>query len=759
MVSKPIEITSHIASLIDSNEGGTETLNKICSYLHKSLKCNIVSIYRNDQNYHTLIANSGFNKEHIGKLHIKKGKGLVHHIIETNKTLCLRDAASHHAFYYVHGLGEERFHGFIGSPILKKGKAIGCLIVQYTRNFDSSLEDIALMETLSHQISSLVITTATSSPKKDENSKHSGLIYARGVVPGYFHGKVIKKLVLETPHQSPIKSGKGYKIEKKRLEIAHQKSKKFLEEMKKSAKTREGADILSSHLVMLSDPKLLEKEDQYLKENASAEQAVNLAVHDISQMFEQISDPYIRQRSLDVVDVGRRLYQTLSPLDEKADEVVEEKAIYIANKLPPSVLIEEGPKKYGALLLVEENLYSHNIILAKSMNIPTVIISKDQLMSVFEKKKLFVDGELGLIVPTPSKIWIDEYLKTHHEAHQTQQKELGPCISKNGIPITIAVNGGFLKDVTNLPNWITEIGLFRTEFHFFTSPSLPSEEELTENYLQILKAAGPRPVILRILDTGADKQPPCMPLMNEDNPVLGNRSIRFLLRDSSIFFMQLRAMLKAQYHSGAKLKILIPMVSIYEEVSRIRDHLFKVLRDLAKDDIFIKRPPLGVMLEVPSSVQLIPKLSSIVDFFCVGTNDLLQYYVAADRTNQNVQYLCRWHHPSFLQILQSVVKSCTIKKRPLSTCGEMAGELWGSLVLLGLGFKNLSMDRSSAARHHELISKAHTNQLEKLAQKLINCNTSVEVLEQLQLFLDRWQSLQPDLKEIMQSELNSLINS
>jgi phosphoenolpyruvate-protein kinase (PTS system EI component) len=249
-----------------------------------------------------------------------------------------------------------------------------------------------------------------------------------------------------------------------------------------------------------------------------------------------------------------------------------------------------------------------------------------------------------------------------------------------------------------------------------------------------------------------------MHFVSEENPVLGNRSIRYLLRNSDIFFTQLRAMLKAQAKTKGNLKILIPMVTIYEEVSRIRDHIQKVIRDLKFEGYVLKRPPLGVMIEVPAAINLIPKFSSVVDFFCIGTNDLLQYFFAADRTNSQVQYLCRWHNPAFMGTLKGILNSSKELNKSVSVCGEMSGELWGGLVLVGLGYRKLSMDKALTYRHHELFSAVNTSHFSRLCKKLIQCNTSLEVLELLQLFLDEWPSLSEDLKELLQSELNNLIN-
>lgn len=755
-MKKPIEITSEIANLIANEGSSSDVLNKICNHLKKSLGCNIVSIYRKEESCHRLIANAGFSVEQIGELTIQSGKGLVHHITNTVKPLCLRDATSHLAFYYVHGLGEEKYHGFIGVPVLRRKSVIGVLAVQYIRKYDSSLEDIALMETVAQQISGIIV----SQKKKEEESKPKVKfnIIGRGVVPGIFHGKAIKRLILEDMlNPSTEREGQGYEIEKQRLDDAHSKSKEFLEDLLGKAKTLEMKDILTSHLMMITDPKLLEKENNHLRENYSAEQAVSLAIREISDTFENISDPYIRQRSLDVVDVGRRLYHTLRPSEEQLTQH-KDKAVYIASKLPPSVLIEEGLTHYGALILVDESLYSHNIILAKSMGIPTIIITREQLSDIYDAEQLFVDGEMGMVVINPTDVWIENYMQSHSAFSDELSEDLGPPSTRDGRPITLGINGGFTRDIENLPGWISEIGLFRTEFQFFLSAKLPTEEELTANYTDVLSCAAPRMVTLRILDTGGDKQPPCMHFIHEDNPILGDRSIRFLLKNSEIIFTQLRAMLKAQIATKGKLRILIPMVSVYEEVSRIRDHVNKVIRDLKKEGKKVKRPPLGVMIEVPSSINLIPKLAPITDYFCVGTNDLLQYFVAADRTNSNVQYLYRWHHPSFLTTLRGIIKSCLGVRRPVSICGEMAGELWGSLVLVGLGYENLSMDRKSIARHHEVLSYVNSNELARLVTRLIQCDTSLEVLEKLQLFLDNWKKIDPELKEVLQTELNNLIN-
>jgi phosphotransferase system, enzyme I, PtsP len=751
-VKNPLEITAKVAQIAQGQH--PEALSDICALLQKSLGCNIVSIYSNVKDGFLLIANQGFKEDSVGKILLKKGRGLVNHIATTGKTLCLSEASSHLSFYYVHGLGEEKFHGFIGTPIRRDKETVGVLIFQFIKKVDSSLDDIALIETIAHLIADLVKPPKKSFPEKSEKELR---IAARGVSSGTFHGPVIKKLILEdSPIGGPNQPGKGYEIEKKRLEEAHSKASFFLAELKAKASTKEMVDILNAHLMMMSDPKLKEKEDIHLRNNVPAEQAVSLAAMEIAEMFQNISDPYIRQRSVDIIDVGRRVYHTLRP-SENALTGKTIKSVYIANKLPPSVLIEEGPTLYGALVLVEENLYSHNIILAKSMGIPTVIISKEQLLGLFEAKEIFVDGELGLVVPSPSALWIKEYTRSHRSPEESEKKDYGPCRTKNGTDITLAMNGGFLKDTENLPSWIPEIGLFRTEFQFFTSQRVPTEDQLTHNYTKILEAAGERPTTLRILDAGADKQPPCLHFVHEDNPVLGDRSIRYLLKNSEIIFSQLRAMLKAQAATGGNLKILIPMVTVYEEVSRIRDHIIKVIRDLRREGIQVKLPPLGAMIEVPSCINLIPKISPMVDFFCVGTNDLLQYYVAVDRTNSLVQYLYKWYHPAFLMTLKGISRSCSEAEQPVSICGEMAGEMWGSLILIALGFRNLSMDRQAIARHYELIEHASLRSLERLVARLIQYNTGLEVLEQLQLYLDKW-PLPNALKDLLQSELNNMIN-
>ena len=748
-VRNPLDVTSKVAHLCQGED--SRALDNICGVLMESLGCQVVSVYSCLKDGYLMVANRGFGKEHVDNLILKKGRGLVHHIVSTNKTLCLNDATTHPSFYYVQGLGEEKFHGFIGTPIRRTGKVIGSLNVQYTKTYDSSLDDIALVETISQQIAQLIQIKKKKILPKDVN------VTGRGVTSGHFCGSVVKRLSFEDTSSADFGPGAGYKVEKARLQEAHYKSQLFLEELRDSSNTKEMSEILGAHLMMLRDPMLLEKEEHHLKDNASAEQAVTLASMEIAEMFKELSDPYMQQRAIDVIDVGRRVFHSLQPSEDLKTKKKVEKAVYMVHQLPPSVLIEEGPLLYGALVLVEENMYSHIIILAKSMGIPSVIISRDQMMALMEAETVFVDGESGLISPDPTSVWVEEYTKSRALPSEKEVAKLPSCRTRNGVPITLGMNGGFVRDMKNLPTWIPEIGLFRTEFQFFTSPKLPTEEELTAQYTEILKSAGNRPTTLRILDAGADKQPPCLHFVHEDNPVLGDRSIRFLLKNSDIIFSQLRAMLKAQAATQGHLRILIPMVTVYEEVSRIRDHVVKVIRDLRREGIQVKLPPIGAMVEVPSSIHLISKISPMVDFFCVGTNDLLQYFIAVDRTNTLVQYLYKWHHPSFLMSLREIVEASQKAERPVSICGEMAGEMWGSLILLALGFRNLSMDRQVLYRHHELIRHCSTKSLERLVDRLLQYNTGLEILEQLQLFLDKW-SLPPKLKEVLQTELNSMIN-
>lgn len=754
-MQKPIEIANRVATLLSRDEDDDRILADVCKFLAKSLRAEVISIYIDESSHCRLIANHGFPKDRIGKLKIGKGLGLTYHILETGRPLCLREATTHHAFYYVRGLGEERFHGFAGVPIRRKKSVVGILVAQYRRPHDTNLDEVALLETIAQQISDVVHSKIAREPEKKERVIQ---LQGRGVVSGIFVGKLNRVLLIEDSFQAQEAGlGLGYKIERKRLDLARGKTIDFFEKLRAETTASEAKEILSTHLTMLSDPSLLKKEESYLKKDFSAEQAVIMSMRDIARTFENISDPYIRQRSVDVYDIGRRLYRTLSR-SEREESVEKERGVYLVKNPSPSTIIEGGTKRFGALLLMDESIYSHAIILARSLGIPTIVITADQAEIFQDVKSVMVDGERGHIQLDPTPVIIESYMSSHVVQIDLPREDLGACTTKDGQDIQLCMNAAFPTEVANLPVWVKEIGLYRTEFQYFLTPQIPSEEQQTRDYAEIYRAVGDRPVTLRILDIGGDKCPPSMHFAHEDNPIMGDRSIRYLLRRSDILFTQLRAMLRAQARTRGKLRVLIPMVSVYEEVSRIRDHLIKVIRDLRKEGIRAKVPPLGVMIEIPSCVQLIPKLGKLADFFCVGTNDLLQYYMACDRNNHSVNHLYRWHHPPFLMALADIAQKCENVSTDVSICGEMAGELWGSLVLIGLGYQNLSMDKRTLAVHHRLISQCQTGRLQRLIKKLLECETSLEALETMQIFLEHWTQLDAHLRELLDSELTEMLN-
>ncbi len=752
----PISITNRVATIIGHGASAEDSLQEACKDIAVGLSAEIVSVYAVEKDCYRLAANFGFKESIVGKLTLNIGEGLVHRVIAKKKPLCLSEATSHQSFFYVRGLEEENYHGFSGVPIIHQRIAIGALIVQYKTGHDASLDEVALLETVAQQISQLVIKRPKSKPtvKKTAITQITG----RGSTPGVFTGKVQLMLGEELFNLEDKPNGQGLTIERKRVKGAHAVAEEYYNKLLAKAETKEGQSILSAHLTMLSDPMLKRKEEDYLKKGYSADQSVCLAVRAIAETFQKISDPLLRQRAADILDLGHHMHQTLvKPYKEDAKKSEEQAHVIVASHPSPALLVELGKSMIGALVLIEESPYSHVIILAKSMAIPTVMISQNQFEAIRHAKILLVDGELGNLLINPESQLLEKYLNSH-QAASLEDHDLGECITKDNEQVHLYINAAFPNEVKNIPTWIEGVGLYRTEFQYFLSPEFPSEDEQTENFITIFKNLDGQPATIRILDVGGDKNPPAMRFMHEDNPILGERSIRFLLRESKILFSQLRAMMRAQIETGADMRILIPMATVYEEVSRIRDHIYMVLRDLRKEGLKPVPPQLGVMIEVPSAISLIPKFARICDFFCVGTNDLLQYTMAADRGNSSIAYLYRWHHPSFLLTLESIVHQCDQIHRKVTICGEMASEPWGAMILLGLGFRHLSMDRSHMSRRHELLAQCSSKTLNRLLRRLLVCDTSLEILENLQIFLDGWHDINKDLRELLEKELGRMLN-
>jgi len=530
----------------------------------------------------------------------------------------------------------------------------------------------------------------------------------------------------------------------------HTEEKKLLklrDQMPKQVK--EHAFILDSHLMILKDSMLVGSTIRRIRnEKINAEWALKESLEEIRDVFEQINDEYIRSRITDVENVTERILRNLSGGTEQGLNEISERMIIVAHDLSPVDTTELNISKVMGFITNIGGRTSHTAIMAQALEIPAVVGLESATDFVQEGDLLIVDGNTGEVVINP-----DDRAIILYQEKQLQREKYKSAIARishlpaetlDGHKVTVMANIEFLEEVAAAKDYGGEgIGLYRTEFLYLRSKGFPNEEDLFEDYREVVEIIGPAPVIIRTLDLGGEKFVSDLETPKEINPALGLRAIRLCLKEPEIFRSQLRAILKASAYGKAKL--LFPMISGLQEVIDAKEILGQVKAEL--DSQGVKYDPdieTGIMIEVPSAVVVADMLAQHVDFFSIGTNDLIQYALAIDRSNEHVANMYQPFHPAILKMIRQVVDAGKNAGIPVSLCGEMAGDPLCVPILLGLGIGELSMN----ARVIPLIKKLIRSISLKEAQKDFETVTGLGTAREVRAYiLERMKKLLPELDE------------
>ncbi len=432
-------------------------------------------------------------------------------------------------------------------------------------------------------------------------------------------------------------------------------------------------------------------------EGCTASGALKMVIDGYMQTFEKMDDPYLRARMIDVKDIGRRILSYLYSAGRHTKKFPK-RTILAGYDLAPMAIAEVPEGQLVGVFCARGSRHSHASILARAIGVPTVVGIQDLVLQGLEGNVVLLDGYTGQLVLHPSEQRRRDFTKLIAQEvaseHQYEDCRGVPAATKDGVRIALHVNVGLGTDIHGaLKVGADGIGLFRTEIPFMMRPHLPSETEQCSIYRQILKAFAPKPVVLRTIDVGGDKHLPYWHV-EETNPYLGWRGVRLCLDQEHVLRMQLRAMLLASEALGPA-NIMIPMISDLSEIKAIHHIIEAIHQSLLQAGHPIMKPKLGMMIEVPSVICLLPKLAQHVDFFSVGTNDLTQYLLAVDRNNHRVAHLYDYWHPAVLHALMTIVDTCRVLQKPVSVCGEMAGDPMLALLLVAMGYQQLSMSPKS----------------------------------------------------------------
>ena len=525
-----------------------------------------------------------------------------------------------------------------------------------------------------------------------------------------------------------------------RLDDALAASIKDVELIKETALKNLGeeeAQVFDAHLMVLSDPELIgQVKDSITSNKVNAESALKEVTDMFISIFAGMEDnPYMQERAADIRDVSKRILAHLLGVKIPSPATIKDEVIIVAADLTPSDTAQLNRQYVKAFVTDIGGRTSHSAIMARSLEIPAIVGTKEVTSIAKDGDIIIVDGLSGEVFLNPSEEVVAEY-RAKAEAFAAQQAEWeklkdSKTYTKDGHQVELAANIGTPKDLEGVVNNGAEgVGLYRTEFLYMDSHEMPTEEDQFEAYKAVLEGMNGKPVVVRTMDIGGDKELPYLPLPHEMNPFLGYRAIRISLNEPEMFRTQLRALLRASVYG--KLRIMFPMIATLNDFRGAKALLEEEKAKLIEEGVAVSDDiQVGIMIEIPAAAVLAHQFAKEVDFFSIGTNDLIQYTMAADRMNERVSYLYQPYNPSILTLIKHVIDSAHKEGKWAGMCGEMAGDQTAVPLLVGLGLDEFSMSASSVLKTRSLISKLTLSDMQALAAKAINECATVEEVEAL----------------------------
>jgi len=710
----------------------------------------VCSLYllNNDKTRYVLMATDGLKRESINNVSLKPGEGLVGLIAQREEPLNLQNAHTHPNFRYFPEIGEELFKSFMGAPIIHHGEVLGVLVVQQrdARRFQEQEE--AFLVTLSAQLAGIIahaeatgalrLMTQKKKGSPTQGTTFQGISGSPGVAIG------IAKVLTPSGDLAGIPMLECESVEKEMKHFHHAlvKVRAEIQRLGQTLQNRlnlEEQALFDVYLRMLADNAIGgEVVNRIISQKLQARSALSQVVMEHVNTFEAMEDAYLRERATDVKDLGLRVLGALDASDNETRQYPD-KTILVGEEITASMLGEVPEEKLVGIISVRGSRSSHMAIFARAMGIPTILGAADFPFQQLNKQEVIIDGYSGKIHTSPSVALKKQYKNVLFEEKALSkyfdtQKDL-PCETTDHHKVTLMVNTGLPSDVIRAQGRGAEgVGLYRTEISFAARDRFPSEEEQRVIYREQLEAFSPRPVTMRTLDVGGDKPLSYFPI-EEENPFLGWRGIRICLDHPEIFLVQVRGMLKASKGLN-NLRILLPMVSSISELESALRLIHRAHRELTEEEFHINVPVVGVMIEVPAAIYQIREFARRVDFLSVGSNDLTQYLLAVDRNNPRVAELFSSFHPAVLRALNWVVGQCKKENKPVSICGEMAGDPTAAILLMAMGYNSLSMNANSIPRVKSVVRQLSMTEAKILLSHVLAMDHAKEITEYVRAQLE-----------------------
>lgn len=739
MSNMQLDTLRRIVQEINSSVSLHDSLDIMVNQVADAMKVDVCSIYLLDERNqrYLLMASKGLNPESVGHVSLQLSEGLVGLVGQREEIVNLENASKHERFAYLPETGEEIYNSFLGVPVMYRRKVMGVLVVQNKQPQDFSEAAESFLVTLCAQLSG-VIAHAHAVGNIDVFRKPSnGATYKtfQGV-PGSGGIALGRAIVLYPPADLasvPDREAEDISDELRLLDQAvssvRTEIQQLDEKMQDSLMSEERA-LFSVFLRMLDENALPAEIKELIRAGNWAQGAVRRVIDKHITLFAQMEDDYLRERVSDLKDLGRRILASLQEADSSHREISPD-SIIIGEEISTAALVELPVDNIAAIVTTEGAANSHMVIVARALGIPTVVGVTELPINTLDDAEMIVDAYQGRIFINPPRRMRQRYKEIQKEEEQIakdlKQYETRDAITPDGVAVKLYVNTGLMIDVVRgVQRGAKGVGLYRSEIPFMLRDRFPGEEEQRAMYRQQLSHFANKPVTMRTLDIGADKDLPYFSI-EEENSALGWRGLRFTLDHPEIFSTQVRAMLKASIGLN-NLHILLPMVT---SVSEVEEVLYLVERDWnavqEEEQVKITKPKIGIMVEVPSVLLQIDEFSELVDFFSVGSNDLIQYLLAVDRNNPRVSSVYSHFHPSVLRALQRLVKDCHKYEKPVSICGEMAGDPLSAILLMAMGFNTLSMSSSNILRVRKAICHVAMSDAEKLLSEVVKMNNPLMV--------------------------------
>lgn len=737
MLTRLREIVEKVASAPRLNDALDILITEIC----KAMETEVCSVYLadHDRRCYYLMATRGLKKPRGRTVTLAFDEGIVGLVGRLAEPINLADAQKHPSFKFIPAVKEEKYRAFLGVPIIQRRQLLGVLVVQQRelRQFDESEE--SFLVTLATQLAAILSLSQLNALFGQYRQTRIRALAASsgvGIAEGWMDATL--PLMEQVYEASTLDTA----LERERLTGAlEEASNEFRRYSKRFAAgaQKETAAIFDLYSHLLSDPRLRKELFEEVDKGSVAEWAVKTVIEKFAAQFAALADGYLKERGGDLRALGQRLLFHLDDTTQAAD-TWPERFVLVGEELSATTLAELPQDRLVGVVVRDGAANSHAAIMVRALGIPTVIGAEIQ-PSILHGRMLVVDGYRGEVLVDPEPMLLHEYqrlISEENELSRLAEDDVDrPAALKSGERVKVMLNAGLSPEhEQKLGSRIDGIGLYRTEIPFMLQSGFPSEEEQVAQYQGMLQMFNDKPVTLRTLDIGADKQLPYMPI-SEENPCLGWRGIRITLDQPEIFLIQVRAMMRANAATG-NLSILLPMVTNIDEIDEAKRLIERAAREVEEMIGYdIPRPRIGIMLEVPSMLFLLSHLTSRVDFISVGTNDLTQYLLAVDRNNTRVANLYDSLHPAVLQALAMIVREAERLALDLRLCGEMAGDPMCVTLLIGMGFRHLSMNGRSVARVKYLLRHVELEEAQTLTRRSLEAQTATEVRHQVAAFMER----------------------